>query len=194
MRSICRSPFSRSILEEMQLPPGLALRMGDIQAVTKWRLSGDHYLRSLGRALPNTLRAAEQKGAASAPAERCAGAGDVADLGGGVRIELAWCPAGSFLMGSPVGEAERLGDEAQHWVTLTKGIWMGKHPVTQRQWEAVTGSNPSAYKGAESGLGASISNGGSPFGSVRIRTGSGCRGAGIRRCGNATGMRRSCLT
>jgi formylglycine-generating enzyme required for sulfatase activity len=32
-------------------------------------------------------------------------------------------------------------------VTLTKGFWMGVTPVTQAQWRAVLGSNPSYFKG-----------------------------------------------
>jgi formylglycine-generating enzyme required for sulfatase activity/serine/threonine protein kinase len=71
------------------------------------------------------------------------------DLGQGVKIELVWCPAGSFMMGSPESETDRDLDEKQHRVTLTKGFWLGKTEVTQRQWEAVMGSNPSySPKGA----------------------------------------------
>ena len=93
---------------------------------------------------------------------RCT-AGDTlkVDLGGGVELELMWCPPGTFMMGSPVtsgwfwwkkhGEAERCGDEVRHCVTLTRGFWLGKYPVTQEQWEAVmgAGTNPSAFKGTK---------------------------------------------
>ncbi|NBS91045.1 hypothetical protein EBS67_13765, partial [bacterium] len=37
----------------------------------------------------------------------------------------------------------------QHEVTLTKPFYMGKHEVTQEQWEAVMGKNPSDIKGAK---------------------------------------------
>jgi formylglycine-generating enzyme required for sulfatase activity len=58
---------------------------------------------------------------------------------------MVWIQGGTFTMGSPTGEADRYLDETQHEVTLT-GFYMGKHPVTQAQYEAVTGSsNPSAY-------------------------------------------------
>ncbi len=74
--------------------------------------------------------------------------GDVqtVDLGGGVTLELVWCPPGTFTMGSPESEAERIDDETQHQVTLTQGFWMGKYEVTQAQWEAVMGNNPSGFK------------------------------------------------
>jgi uncharacterized protein (TIGR02996 family) len=60
-------------------------------------------------------------------------------------IEFAWIPSGSFLMGSPSEEPERSDDEVRHRVTLTAPFWMGVYPVTQAQWQAVTGRNPSSF-------------------------------------------------
>ena len=62
-------------------------------------------------------------------------------------MKFAWIPPGTFLMGSPVGEAEREVSETQHKVQLTKGYYLGVHQVTQGQWQAVMGNNPSAAKG-----------------------------------------------
>ena len=56
-------------------------------------------------------------------------------------------PAGKFMMGSPESENDRNDDEDQHEVTLTKPYYMGKYEVTQEQWEAVMGDNPSKIKG-----------------------------------------------
>jgi sulfatase modifying factor 1 len=68
----------------------------------------------------------------------------------GVEHKFRWCPPGKFLMGSPKGEDGRYGEEGpQHEVELTQGFWIGEAPVTQRQWEAVTGSNPSGFKGPD---------------------------------------------
>jgi formylglycine-generating enzyme len=64
-------------------------------------------------------------------------------------MEFAWCPPGTFLMGSPPSEPERSDDENQHRVTLTKGFWLGVTPVTQAQWQAVMGSNPSNFQGQD---------------------------------------------
>jgi uncharacterized protein (TIGR02996 family) len=63
-----------------------------------------------------------------------------------VEMTFAWIPPGTFLMGSPPKEAEREDDETQHHVTLTKGFYLGIHPVTQAQWQAVMGNNPSRFQ------------------------------------------------
>lgn len=59
---------------------------------------------------------------------------------------MALIPAGSFTMGSPTNEAQRWSDEVEHTVTLTKGFYMEKYPVTQSQYLAVVGSNPSYFR------------------------------------------------
>ena len=71
------------------------------------------------------------------------------DLGKGIKLELVLIPAGKFMMGSPASEKGRDSDEKQHEVTFTKPFYMGKHEVTQEQWESVMGKNPSDTKGAK---------------------------------------------
>ena len=62
-------------------------------------------------------------------------------------LELVWIKPGTFVMGSPANEADRHKAEGpQKEVTLTQGFWLGQTPVTQGQYEAVTGSNPSHFK------------------------------------------------
>ena len=57
---------------------------------------------------------------------------------GFVRIE-----AGTFTMGSPESELGRYSDEENHQVTLTHGFYMSDHEVTQAEWKALIGNNPS---------------------------------------------------
>ena len=66
------------------------------------------------------------------------------DLGGGVTMELIYVAPGSFMMGRNGGNSN---SSPAHKVTLTKGYWLGKYEVTQRQWKQVMGYNPSKFKG-----------------------------------------------
>jgi formylglycine-generating enzyme required for sulfatase activity len=64
------------------------------------------------------------------------------------QIEMVLIQAGTFVMGSPDSEAERQSDEGpQHSVTV-RSFYMGKYEVTQAQYQAVMGVNPSDFKGA----------------------------------------------
>jgi len=57
-------------------------------------------------------------------------------------------PAGTFIMGSPSNEPFRAADEGpQHQVALTQPFYMQTTEVTQDQWDAVMGSNPSYFSG-----------------------------------------------
>jgi formylglycine-generating enzyme required for sulfatase activity len=64
-----------------------------------------------------------------------------------IGMKFVWIPPGTFLMGSPKDEAKRDGGEVQHKVTLTKGFYMGVYTVTQEQWQADMGKNPSRCQG-----------------------------------------------
>jgi formylglycine-generating enzyme required for sulfatase activity len=60
------------------------------------------------------------------------------------RIELVSIPAGSFVLG---GNTTASGTvlEGGRKVTIRNGFYMGKYPVTQAQWQAVMGDNPSFF-------------------------------------------------
>ncbi len=59
---------------------------------------------------------------------------------------FAYIPPGVFMMDSPLSEKNRDGDEKLHKVTLTKGFYMQTTEVTQGEWKAVMGNNPSYFK------------------------------------------------
>ncbi|MFN0128196.1 MAG: formylglycine-generating enzyme family protein [Verrucomicrobiales bacterium] len=63
------------------------------------------------------------------------------DLGGGVKLEMVLVPAGEFMMGDKE-------NKPAHKVKITRPFYLGKYEVTQKQWEAVMGNNPSRFKGA----------------------------------------------
>lgn len=67
------------------------------------------------------------------------------DLGDGVTMELVYIKPGTFVMG---GESTTDGrfqcvELPKHEVTLTQGFYLGKYEVTQAQYQAVMGANPS---------------------------------------------------
>ncbi len=68
-----------------------------------------------------------------------------------VRMVFCWIPPGESRLGSPPGEAKQAnrpdrGAEDEH-VFATPGFWLGKYEVTQAEWVAVMGNNPSAHDG-----------------------------------------------
>lgn len=85
-------------------------------------------------------------------------------LGTGANLEMVAIPSGGFMMGSKQedtatliqeirqhcknGEAEKQvsAEQPQHQVNI-KSFYMGKYEVTQAQWQAIMGTNPSYYKG-----------------------------------------------
>ena len=69
---------------------------------------------------------------------------------GEVEQRLRWIPPGRFLMGSPEDDREAIDREKpQHPIELSKGFWLFDTPCTQALWQAVTGTNPSRFQGAD---------------------------------------------
>jgi formylglycine-generating enzyme required for sulfatase activity len=61
---------------------------------------------------------------------------------------LVFIPPGTFRMGSPTNEVDRGDNEGpQTAVTISRGFWIGKYEVTQREYLAVMGNNPSPLTG-----------------------------------------------
>ena len=65
-------------------------------------------------------------------------------LPGGATMEMIFVAPGSFMMGSKDGASN---EKPAHKVKLTRGFWLGKYEVTQKQWQSVMGTNPSYCKG-----------------------------------------------
>jgi formylglycine-generating enzyme required for sulfatase activity len=62
------------------------------------------------------------------------------------RIALKLIPAGEFWMGSPDRDREAFDDEKpRHNVQISEAYYLGVTPVTQAQYEAVVGKNPSRF-------------------------------------------------
>ena len=64
-----------------------------------------------------------------------------------IGMKLALIPPGEFMMGSPDSDDSAGQDEKPlHKVTITQPFYLGKYEITQEQWEAVMGNNPSNFK------------------------------------------------
>ena len=64
----------------------------------------------------------------------------------GLNLKMKHIQGGTFLMGSPESEADRRDNELQHLVTLSD-FYIGVYEVTQAQWVAIMGNNPSEFEG-----------------------------------------------
>jgi formylglycine-generating enzyme required for sulfatase activity len=68
---------------------------------------------------------------------------------GNASIAMVQVPAGRFRMGTDAADNPDLEHSRPvHDVTISRAFWMGKYPVTQAQWQAVMGDNPSSIKNA----------------------------------------------
>jgi formylglycine-generating enzyme required for sulfatase activity len=62
----------------------------------------------------------------------------------GVPLEMILVPAGKFTMGS-----DKRDDEKPPHEVIVPSFYIGKFQITQKQWQAVMGKNPSHFKGDE---------------------------------------------
>ena len=62
------------------------------------------------------------------------------ELAPGVVMEFVAIRPGTFMMG------EDRGDIPRHREVIARPFYLGKHEVTQQQWQAVMGNNPSLHK------------------------------------------------
>ena len=65
-----------------------------------------------------------------------------------MKLKMVPIPAKgkTFWMGSPKGEKGRLEDEEQHEVAFSRDFYVGVTAVTQAQYRAVMGTNPSYFR------------------------------------------------
>ncbi|GHU00250.1 hypothetical protein FACS1894154_08980 [Betaproteobacteria bacterium] len=65
-----------------------------------------------------------------------------------IGTEFILIPAGSFTMGADKNDKDADDDETPpHRVSISQAFYLGKYEVTQGEWVAVMGSNPSKFKG-----------------------------------------------
>ena len=95
--------------------------------------------------------AAERARQAAAEAERQRRAQEMArqreanELVNTIGMEFVRIEAGTFQMGAPARRAGRSGNSSLHTVRISQPFYLGKYEVTQGQWRAVLGDNPSHF-------------------------------------------------
>ncbi len=146
-------------LEELEQGRGMELKGEDYYRYAQvWEAVGEQeramaaavrYLKLQGREAEHYTKALElinrveaRVKAAKAASEESRKRAESAIAG----MEFVWYPPGEFLMGSTGSEAD---DDEQPLtrVRISRGFWLGKYEVTQGQWQAVMGSNPSLIDG-----------------------------------------------
>jgi eukaryotic-like serine/threonine-protein kinase len=71
----------------------------------------------------------------------------IEDLGNEVQLEMVKIPGGEFLMGAPNSEhTSRENERPQHLVKVPR-FYLGRYPITQEQYVAIMGNNPSQCTG-----------------------------------------------
>jgi len=66
------------------------------------------------------------------------------DFVNSIGMEFRLIQAGSFMMGSKNGDID---EKPMHRVTITKPFYIGIYPVTQAEYKAIMGTNPSWFEG-----------------------------------------------
>jgi formylglycine-generating enzyme required for sulfatase activity len=140
----------RGLADQAATPASKGAMLRRAQAYYQ-RFLGLHTAEDLGRtAAALTLKKIDDALAKLGPATEPKSSPGILtlDLGNGVAMKLVLIRAGKFVMGSPGSEEGRKADEGpQHEVSISKPFYMGLTEVTQAQYEAVMGTNPSEFKG-----------------------------------------------
>jgi formylglycine-generating enzyme required for sulfatase activity/DNA-directed RNA polymerase subunit RPC12/RpoP len=71
------------------------------------------------------------------------------ELGSGVKLEMVEIPGGEFMMGAPATEKDSRDQERPQHSVKVPSFYMGRYSVTQAQYEAVMGKNPSHFNGKD---------------------------------------------
>jgi formylglycine-generating enzyme required for sulfatase activity/tRNA A-37 threonylcarbamoyl transferase component Bud32 len=67
-------------------------------------------------------------------------------LPGGLQLEMVELPGGEFMMGSPDSDPDAQSNEKPQHQVKVNSFAIGKYPITQAQYQAVMGNNPSYFK------------------------------------------------
>lgn len=130
--------------EAQQLTEGLLLAYPTDQRLIKAKAFLDKAVASAKPAEVAQPAEVDQPTASTA-FSYAAGKNYTTTLPNNIALDMVWIPPGTFKMGSPLSEGGKHNEHPQHMVTISKGFWLGKMLVTQGQYQAVMGTNPSDF-------------------------------------------------
>jgi formylglycine-generating enzyme required for sulfatase activity len=99
--------------------------------------------RLLGKAKTQYAYWSTVKPVSKPPSSQPAGT-DLPSISNSIGMQFVLVQPGTFQMGSDDGESD---EKPVHAATISKPYYIGKYEVTQAQWQAIMGSNPSHFKG-----------------------------------------------
>jgi formylglycine-generating enzyme required for sulfatase activity len=116
---------------------------------TRWRIAM-RLTRPCGLLLLLALPGRHAESLASDEPSRTAPSGGTpSPIANKIGMKLVLIPAGEFRMGSGDDDAQAEADEKpRHRVRITRPFYLGATEVTQGQYQAVTGQNPSFFRGS----------------------------------------------
>ena len=140
-RFSCETPSLIRLQQELMRPHLASITSGD--HISFMRQVNPSLIIPIAwrRPLLGTLFAVVLGGATAAPP-----APDENHVISDLSLTLHWIAPATFLMGSPSDEPLRNQAEGPlHRVTLSRGFWLGRTEVTQAQYTAIIGTNPSRF-------------------------------------------------
>jgi formylglycine-generating enzyme required for sulfatase activity len=131
------------IMPVTRLPSGLRCRIGRIHRIDVSGGDAGELIAALGGWKQPAAATRMEPPASPEPSVASSKAKPAPTYTNEIGMEFVLIPAGTFRMGSEDRESEK----PVHEVRISKPFYMGTYPVTQGEWEAVIGKNPSEFKG-----------------------------------------------
>jgi formylglycine-generating enzyme required for sulfatase activity len=148
-------------LDDCEVPDALSeLQLVDLFEDDGWRLllkAIEYGLKQRGKTMPMPISSAVRSEASAPPSFSSVSARTIenarsvpthksfTDDLNGVPLEMIFVSGGTFKMGSPKGKGR--DEERPQRDVAVPDFYIGKYQITQAQWEAVMGANPSYFKG-----------------------------------------------
>ena len=129
-------------------PSDLQIRLSK-EAVAAVSNANDVMQDNISTSSTSSLQSATTSSGFSSTSSVLSGSNEISiPVKNGITIDMVKVEAGTFMMGATLEMENPFSwEKTVHQVTLTNDYYIGKYEVTQALWQAVTGKNPSHFKG-----------------------------------------------